>query len=81
MSDRHERHGTRRPDGRWQQKKQGTSRARAVGTTQGAAIERAREILENDGGGELVIHRLDRWIRDSDTIRLANDPFPPLDRA
>ena len=80
MSDRNERHVTRRPDGAWQVKKSGASRASAVEPTQGAAIERARGILENDGGGELVIHRPDGRIRDSDTIPPANDPFPPRDR-
>ena len=81
MGDRNERHVTRRPDGDWQVKKPHASRASAVEPTQNAAIGRAREILENDGGGELVIHRLDGRIRDSDTIPPAHDPFPPRDRA
>ena len=81
MSKRNERHVTRRPDGDWQVKKPGASRASTVEPTQGAAIERARGILENDGGGELVIHRPDGRIRDSDTIPPGNDPFPPRDRA
>ena len=80
MSDRNERHVTPRPDGGWQVKKPGASRASAVEPTQGAAVDRVREILENDGG-ELVTHRPDGRIRDSDTIPPANDPFPPRDSA
>ena len=81
MSNRNERHITHRPDGGWQVKKPGASRASAVKSTQSAAVDRAREILENDGGGELVTHRPDGRIRDSDTIPPANDPFPPRDSA
>ena len=81
MSKRNERHVTRRRDGDWQVKKPRGSRASAVEPTQSAAIDRAREILENDGGGELVIHGRDGKIRDSDTIPPGNDPLPPRDRA
>lgn len=35
---------------------------------QDAAIERAREIVQHDGGGELVIHGQDGQIRDKRTI-------------
>ena len=80
MSNRNERHITRRSEGDWQVKSPGASRASAVEPTQGAAIDRGREILENDGGGELVIHRPDGRIRDSDTIPPGNDPVPPRDR-
>ena len=80
MSNRNQRHVTRRPDGDWQVIKPSASRASAVEPTQSAAIDRAREILKNDGGGELVIHRPDHRIRDSDTVPPANDPFPPRDR-
>jgi hypothetical protein len=48
---------------------------------QSAAIDRAREILENDGEGELAIHGRDGKFRDSDTIPPANDPIPPRGRA
>ena len=81
MGTRNERHVTRRSDGDWQVKKAGASRASAVEPTQSAAIDRARQILENAGGGELVIHRPDGRIRDSDTVPRGNDPFPPRDRA
>ena len=80
MSNRNQRHVTRRPDGDWQVIKPHASRASAVEPTQSAAIDRAREILKNDGGGELVTHRPAGRIRDSDTIPPANDPCPPRDR-
>lgn len=76
---RNERHVTRRPDGDWQVVKPGAERASAVTGTQAAAEARAREILGNSGGGEVVIHRPDGRIRDSDTVAPGNDPFPPRD--
>lgn len=79
ISSRNQRHVTRCPEGDWQVRAH-ASRASAVEPTQGAATDRARQILENDGGGELVIHRPDGRIRDSDTIPPANDAFPPRDR-
>ena len=78
MSTRNERHVTPHPDG-WQVTKPGASRASAVVATQADAIGRAREITGNSGGGEVVIHRPDGTIRDSDTVAPGNDPFPPRD--
>lgn len=77
---RNERHVTRRPDGRWDVTKPHSDRASGVTDTQGEAIDRAREILGNDGGGEIVIHGRDGKIRDSDTVAPGNDPNPPRDR-
>ena len=79
MSSRNERHVTPHPDG-WQVQKPGASRPSAVTSTQAEAIDRAREILGNDGGGEVVTHRPDGRIRGSDTVRPGNDPFPPRDK-
>lgn len=77
MPRRNERHVTPHPEGGWQVRKPGSDRASARTSTQGEAIGRAREILVNDRGGEVVVHRPDGSIRDSDTIRPANDPYPP----
>ena len=38
-----------------------------------------KEIVGNLGGGEVVIHRPDGTIRDSDTVPPGNDPNPPKD--
>jgi hypothetical protein len=65
------------PDGGWDVKAPGASRASAHLDTQQQAIDRGREILGNDGGGELRIHRPDGRIRDNDTVPPGHDPFPP----
>lgn len=69
-----------RRDGDWEIKKPGADRASAITDTQSAAIDRARQILGNDGGGELTIKGTDGKIRDSDTVPPGNDPNPPRDR-
>jgi hypothetical protein len=68
------------PDGGWDVKKPGASRSSAHVETQAAAVDRARQILRNDGGGEVRIHGRDGKIRDSDTVSPGNDPNPPRDR-
>lgn len=67
----------RREDGRWEVTKPGGQRPSAVTDTQSEAIRRGGEILQNDGGGELRIHRVDGVIRDQRTIAPGNDPYPP----
>jgi Uncharacterized protein conserved in bacteria (DUF2188) len=77
MSQR--RHVTKRPDGQWQDKAEGASRAGSLHPTQGAAEAAAKERLQQTpGGGEMVIHRPTGEIRDSDTINRP-DPNPPRD--
>jgi hypothetical protein len=41
---------------------------------QAEGIDRAREILGNDGGGELQVRGLDGTIRKQDTVPPGNDP-------
>lgn len=67
-------HVTPHPDGGWQVKGEGNSRATVRTTTQKAAIDIAREITRNQGT-ELVIHRPNGQIRDKDSH--GKDPFPP----
>jgi hypothetical protein len=57
-----------RPDGDWEVVKENHKRASAVMPTQGEAIDRARPIVRNAGGGELRIKGRDGRFRDSDTI-------------
>ncbi|GAA0950578.1 hypothetical protein GCM10009554_50700 [Kribbella koreensis] len=76
---RNERHVVRDGD-KWKVVAPGADRASATASTQGEAINRAREIVRNTGGGEVVIHRPDGTIRDSDTIAPGNDPNPPKDK-
>lgn len=63
-----------RPDGDWEVKAPGAARASAVTPTQSAGIERARQILANDGGGELQVRSEKGTIRKQDTIAPGNDP-------
>lgn len=74
------RHVVANPDGGWDVKKPGSSRASIHTTTQQEAVTRAREIVRNQGGGEVRIHGRDGKIRDSDTISPGNDPNPPRDK-
>lgn len=68
-------HVVPRADG-WATKKEGAGRAGTVQPTQAKAIERAREQAQRERV-EVVIHRKDGKIRDSDSY--GNDPFPPRD--
>lgn len=77
---RNERHVTPHPEGGWQVKKPGADRASDRTRTQSDGIDRAREIVGNTGGGEVVIHDRKGRIRDSDTVSPGNDPNPPTDR-
>jgi hypothetical protein len=66
------------PDG-WAVKKGGAERASGIFDTQRAAEQKAKEIVSNNGGGEVRIqNRHGQW-RDSDTVTPGNDPFPPRD--
>jgi hypothetical protein len=58
----------------------GRSAPAHTSTPQQAAIDRAREIIRNEVGGEIVIHDRRGPIRDSDTVAPGRDPYPPRDR-
>jgi hypothetical protein len=74
------RHISKRPDGQWQDKGEGRSRAGSLHSTQGAAEAAAKARLERTpGGGEVIVHRPNGQIRDADTINRP-DPNPPRDR-
>lgn len=62
------------PDGGWQVKGAGNTRATAQTATQKEAIGIAREISRHQGS-ELVIHRPNGQIRDKDSH--GRDSFPP----
>lgn len=69
-----------RPDGTWANKRDGAERAGSLHDTQADAIDAARGMLENSGGGELKVKGVDGKIRSKDTIAPGNDPIPPRDR-
>jgi Uncharacterized protein conserved in bacteria (DUF2188) len=56
------------------------ARQLTTSTPQQAAIDRAREIIRNEVGGEIVIHDRRGFIRDSDTVAPGRDTYPPRDR-
>jgi Uncharacterized protein conserved in bacteria (DUF2188) len=73
------RHVTKRPDGRWQDKREGAQKASSVHDTQAGAEAASKAHLERTpGGGEVIVHRPNGQIRDSDTIN-RRDPDPPKD--
>lgn len=79
MSSNNRRHVVPNPDGGWDVKAPGADRASSHHDTQADAERRAKEIVNNAGGGEVVTHRPNGQIRDSDTVAPAKDPFPPRD--
>lgn len=80
MSNDNRRHVVPNEDGGWDVRGENAQRASAHANTQSDAIARAKEIVGNAGGGEVVIHGRDRRIRDSDTVAPGNDPNPPRDK-
>jgi hypothetical protein len=66
-------------DGQWVNKKLDADKASSLHDTQREAENAAREMLKNQGGGELITKGLDGKIRSKDTIAPGNEPFPPRD--
>jgi uncharacterized protein YdaT len=67
-------HVVHNKDGGWDIKKGGAERASGHFDTQKEAIDKAREISQNQKS-ELVIHGRDGQIREKDSH--GNDPYPP----
>lgn len=61
----------------WATKKEGNDRAGSVHDTKAEALDQAREQAKRERA-EVVIHRKDGTIQDSDSY--GNDPHPPKDR-
>lgn len=68
------------PNGGWDSKRDGASKASSHADTQREAEMEAKRFSGNSGGGEVRIHGEDGKIRDSDTVPPASDPMPPKDR-
>lgn len=79
MNSKNRRHVVPSKDGGWDVRAPGAKRVSAHETTQAGAERRAKEIVGNAGGGEVVIHGRNGQVRDSDTVRPGNDPMPPRD--
>ena len=70
----------RTSDGSWANKRNDSDRASGLHEKQSNAVKEAKEMLQNQGGGELTIVGRDRVIRSKDTIAPGNDPIPPRDK-
>lgn len=80
MSKGRDRTVFKRPDGQWANKRNDADRASSLHRTQGGAEKAARDMLTNQGGGELTTKGENSKIRSKDTIAPGRDPNPPKDR-
>lgn len=79
MSKGRDRTVYQRDDGKWVNKRHDKDQASSVHDRQSDAQDRAREMLQNSGGGELITKGRDGKIRSKDSIEPGNDPNPPED--
>ena len=80
MSKKNDRIVFKTTDGDWANKKNIADKASSLHSTQKDAEDAARQMLKNQGGGELTTKGLDGKIRSKDTIAPGNDPNPPKDK-
>lgn len=74
MAKDHDRTVYRRDDGQWANKRNDSDRASSVHQTQAQANDAAREMLQNQGGGERTTMGIHGKIVSKDTISPGNDP-------
>lgn len=70
----------KRSNGTWVNKKSTAGKASSLHPTQQDAVESAKEMLKNQGGGDLTIKGVNGQIRSKDTVPPGNDPVPPKDK-
>lgn len=80
MSKGRDRMVYQRSDGKWVNKRNDASTASSVHDKQSEAMEVAKQMLKNQGGGDLTVKGRDQKIRSKDTIAPGKDPHPPKDR-
>jgi len=80
MSKPQDRFVYKRDDGSWANKRSDATRPSTLHDTQRDAVDAARGMLHNQGGGELTVKGVDGRIRSKDTIPPGNDPLPPRDK-
>lgn len=68
---------SRRPDGNRENKRNDSSLASGLHTTQADAIAAGKEMLGNHGRGKLSVKGRNGRILSKNTIEPDNDPFPP----
>lgn len=70
----------RRSNGTWVNKRNDADRASSLHKTQKQAENAAKEMLKNQGGGEVTVQGTDSGrFRKKDTVAPGNDPCPPKD--
>lgn len=74
MSKGQDRTVYKRDDGKWGNKRNDAGRDSSVHDTQKEAHDSAKEMLKNQGGGELTTKGVNGKIREKDTIHPGNDP-------
>jgi len=79
MSKGRDRTIYRRDDGKWANKRNDAGKSSSVHDTQQNAVDSAKRMLQNQGGGELTTMGKNGKIRSKDTIAPGNDPYPPKD--
>lgn len=79
MSKGRDRTIYRRDDDKWANKRNDAGKSSSVHDTQQNAINSARTMLGNQGGGELTVMGRNGRIRSKDTVPPGNDPCPPRD--
>jgi len=79
MSKGRDRTIYRTSNGKWINRRNDAGKASSVHDTQQNAINSARTMLGNQGGGELTVMGRNGRIRSKDTIPPGNDPCPPRD--
>lgn len=63
--------------GNWANKRNDADKASSVHKTQGAAEKAAKEMLHNQGGGEVTIQGVNGKFINKDTVAPGKDLFPP----
>ena len=74
MAKGRDRFVSRREDGQWANQRNDADKASSLHPTQSAANGAAREMLKNQGGGELTTQGIHGKIVSKDTIAPGNDP-------
>jgi hypothetical protein len=80
MSKDRDRTVYRRDDGVWVNKRNDADKASSLHDNQGDANKAAKEMLHNQGGGELTTMGRHGTRVSKDTIAPGNDPCPPRDK-
>jgi hypothetical protein len=71
----------KRDDGKWVNKRNDAERASTVHDTQKEAMETAKIMLHNQGGGEVTVQSTNKGqFRIKDTVPPGHDPCPPKDK-